>query len=79
MELISIKKFAALTAKHNKDIDQKEFEKSLQVVLHDKQNGVECVNCGAPIWAAGSATTGSYMCFTCITGEVDDSDDFEFF
>ena len=30
--------------------------------------------CGAPIWAAGSAITGSNLCFTCTTGEADDSD-----
>lgn len=33
--------------------------------------------CGAPIWAAGSAITGINMCFTCTTGEADDSEDYE--
>ena len=33
--------------------------------------------CGAPIWAAGSAITGTYLCFTCTTGEADDSEDYE--
>ena len=32
---------------------------------------------GAPIWAAGSAITGSNLCFTCTTGEANDSDDYE--
>lgn len=35
------------------------------------------MNCGSPIWVAGSALVGSYMCFTCLTGEADGSDDFE--
>ena len=33
--------------------------------------------CGAPIWAAGSAITGTKMCFSCTTGEADDSEDYE--
>jgi len=33
--------------------------------------------CGAPIWAVGSAITGTNMCFTCTTGEADDSEDYE--
>ena len=28
-------------------------------------------------WAAGSAITGSNLCFTCTTGEANDSDDYE--
>ena len=37
----------------------------------------KCMICGAPIWAAGSAITGSNLCFTCTTGEANDSDDYE--
>jgi len=77
MQPISIKKFAESTAKDNKDIDQKELEETLREVLADKKNGAKCMICGSPIWAAGSAITGSYMCFTCITGEADDSEDYE--
>lgn len=33
--------------------------------------------CGASIWAAGSAITGMNRCFTCTTGEADDSEDYE--
>ena len=29
------------------------------------------------IWAAGSGVTGTYLCFTCTTGEADDSEDYE--
>ena len=35
--------------------------------------------CGQPIWAAGSAITGTYMCFTCTTGEADGSGDYEIY
>ena len=74
---ISIEKFADLTAKNNKDISRKDLIKSLKATLEDKKNGVKCCQCGNPIWAAGSAITGMNMCFTCITLESDDSEDYE--
>ena len=77
MQPISIKKFAEMTAQNNKDINQNELEETLREALKDKKNGARCMICGSPIWAAGSAITGSNMCFTCITGESDDSDDYE--
>jgi hypothetical protein len=46
-------------------------------MLKAKQNGAKCMICGVPIWADGSAITGSYMCFTCTTLESDDSEDYE--
>jgi hypothetical protein len=39
-----------------------------------KMTDVECMNCGRPIWRM-VANLG--MCFTCITGESDASDDYE--
>ena len=33
--------------------------------------------CGAPIWAAGSAITGTYLFFSCTTGEADACEDYE--
>ncbi|MGL5440762.1 MAG: hypothetical protein ACRDA4_10370 [Filifactoraceae bacterium] len=77
MQPISIKRFAEMTAKNNNDIDQHNLEETLREVLKDKKNGAKCMICGSPIWAAGSAITGSYMCFTCTTGETDDSEDYE--
>jgi len=74
---ISIKEFAKKTAKQNKDIDEKELTKSLKEALEAKKNGAKCCQCGQPIWAAGSGVTGSYMCFTCMTLESDDSEDYE--
>jgi hypothetical protein len=77
MVKISIEKFADMTAKANKDINKKELIADLKATLKAKQNGAKCMICGAPIWAAGSAITGSYMCFTCTTLESDDSEDYE--
>lgn len=51
--------------------------KALEETLEAKKKGAKCMICGQPIWAAGSAITGTYMCFTCTTGEADDSDDYE--
>jgi len=41
-----------------------------------KQRQARC-QCGNPIWAVGTAMTGSPLCFTCITGEHDCSEDYE--
>jgi hypothetical protein len=74
---ISIEKFADMTAKANKDINKKELIEDLKATLEAKKNGAKCMVCGSPIWAAGSSVTGSYMCFTCMTLESDDSEDYE--
>lgn len=74
---ISIEKFADITAKNNKDINREDLIKSLKATLEDKNNGSKCCQCVNPIWAAGSAITGIHMCFSCITLEADDSDDYE--
>lgn len=74
---ISIKKFADMTLKHNKDMARQELVAALQSSLTTKKNGASCIVCGAPIWVAGSAITGTNMCFFCTTGEANDSDDYE--
>ena len=74
---ISIEDFADATMKNNKGYNRKELIRTLEETLKAKKNGAKCVICGAPIWAAGSAITGTYMCFTCTTGEADDSEDYE--
>lgn len=66
-----------MTLRNNKGYKRKELIQTLEDTLHAKRSGVKCVICGAPIWAAGSAITGTYMCFTCMTGEADDSEDYE--
>lgn len=74
---ISVENFADMVMKNNKVYKRKELLRTLQETLQDKRNGAKCIICGQPIWAAGSAITGTYMCFTCTTGEADDSEDYE--
>ncbi len=74
---ISIPEFADMVMKNNEGYDRKELIHDLEHTLSAKRSGAACMICGAPIWAAGSAITGTYMCFTCTTGESDDSDDYE--
>lgn len=42
-----------------------------------KKDGATCNQCGNPIWAIGSAVVGWNGCFTCISGETDNSEDYE--
>ena len=74
---ISIEEFADSTMKNNKGYNRKELIRTLEETLQAKKAGATCIICGAPIWAAGSAITGTYMCFTCTTGEADNSEDYE--
>ena len=74
---ISIPEFADMVMKNNKGYDRKELIHDLENTLRAKRSGAACMICGGPIWAAGSAITGTYMCFICTTGEADDSDDYE--
>ena len=75
---ISIEKFADMVMKNNKgQYKRDELLAALRSAREAKKNGAVCVQCGAPIWAAGSAITGTDMCFSCITGEADDSEDYE--
>ena len=67
---ISIEEFADGVVKNNRDA-------TLREALAAKKNGARCMICGAPIWAAGSGVTGTCLCFTCTTGEADDSEDYE--
>ncbi len=77
MQPISVEAFASMVMKNNKGYRKKELVKTLNETLTAKKNGAKCMICGAPIWAAGSAITGSNLCFTCTTGEANDSDDYE--
>lgn len=77
MQPISVEAFASMVMKNNKGYRKKELVKTLNDTLTAKKNGAKCMICGAPIWAAGSAITGSNLCFTCTTGEANDSDDYE--
>ena len=71
---ISIEEFADGVVKNNKDANRRELIAALRESLAAKKNGARCMICGAPIWAAGSGVTGTYLCFTCTTGEADEAD-----
>ena len=77
MIAISVNKFADMVMKNNKGYRRKELIETLNSTLQAKKGGATCMICGTPIWAAGSAITGTNMCFTCTTGEADDSEDYE--
>lgn len=74
---ISIEKLIEQMAKSNKGLNKKETKKSILEASERKMNGAKCIQCGQPIWAIGSGVTGTDMCFTCNTGEADDSEDYE--
>lgn len=59
---ISIEEFADGVVKNNKDTNRKELIASLREALAAKKSGARCMICGAPIWAAGSGVTGTYLC-----------------
>lgn len=76
---ISINDFVEKTLKASPgQFTRKGLYDALKATLEAKKRGVSCCICGSPIWAVGSAVTGSYMCFSCTTGEADDSEDYEF-
>lgn len=75
---IKIKEFAKKYVETNKDEKLDDVIKRLEESLERKNSGVKCSCCGSsPIWALGSALGGFEGCFTCITGETDDSNDYE--
>ena len=74
---ISVEEFADGVVKNNKDTNRKELIASLRESLAAKKSGARCMICGAPIWAAARDLTGPHICFTCTTGEADDSEDYE--
>lgn len=75
---ISIEDFVKQTIQANPETDTAPLTAACQEMLKHKHAGTTCAVCGiAPIWAAGSAFTGTPMCFTCMTGEADDSEDYE--
>ena len=74
---ISIEEFADGVVKNNKDANRRELIAALREALAAKKNGAGCMICGAPIWAAGSGVTGTYLCYTCTTGEADNSEYYE--
>jgi hypothetical protein len=77
MVRITVEKFAKRYVEGNQGEKIEDVKSRLKAALNEKKNGGKCQACGSPIWAIGSALGGFQGCFTCITGESDDSEDFE--
>lgn len=77
---IKVEKFARMYLKSNKDENLHDVIDRLNEALKRKKAGVKCSQCKTrSIWAIGSALGGFEGCFNCITGEADDSEDYEVF
>lgn len=74
---ISIEEFVKKYVKNNPDDGFTEGVNLFKNAVKRKKAGATCTYCGASIWAVGSAISGFDGCFTCITGEHDDSEDYE--
>lgn len=72
---ISKEEFAQKVVKNNKGEKKQNIIEAIVASLKDVRKGQKC-SCGNPIWVAGSVFVGN-SCFTCITGEVDASEDYE--
>ena len=73
---ISIDGFVKKHVRSNLGENVADLRASLKEAVEAKRDGCKCM-CGQPIWAIGTAIVGTDMCFTCMTGESDGSDDYE--
>lgn len=75
---IKVKEFAKKYVERNKEEKLVNVINNLNEALKRKKSGELCSICKSnPIWAIGSALGGFKGCFTCITGEIDDSNEYE--
>ncbi|GEN83662.1 hypothetical protein SLU01_19740 [Sporosarcina luteola] len=73
---ISIEAYVKKHCEGNPGENPQKLKENLKQAVKDKKNGATCSNCGQEIWAIGSAV--AYQgCFSCLTGEVDSSEDYE--
>ena len=72
---IQLSEYVKLHLKSNRGEKAADLTARLRFALEAYKAGRRCY-CGEPIWVIGSAQTG-LMCFTCITGESDPSEDYE--
>jgi len=75
---ITIEQFSKIYLEWNSEEKVEDVRLRFEAALKRKLNSDKCQVCGSPIWAFGSALSKFDGCFTCITGENDDSEDFEF-
>lgn len=74
---ISIDAFVKSTVKNNPTENKQNLKEAVIEAVELKKNGGKCSCCGSPIWAVGTSIVGWNGCFTCITGEADNSEDYE--
>jgi len=74
---INAEDFLKSYKENNPGEDVGSLREVLANVVEAKKNGAVCNQCKRPIWAVGSAVVGWDGCFTCITGEADNSKDCE--
>ncbi len=72
---IKLEKYVELHLKANPGTKRAELVARIEHALKAIKNGERC-QCGQAIWVVGSAEAG-LACFTCITGEVTPSEDYE--
>ncbi len=68
--------FTYVTPKQYFDIQQASECKgmhTLKELIQMSKNRGMCIVCGQPVWRLGDCD----MCFSCTTGEADNSDDYE--
>jgi hypothetical protein len=64
-------------ANHDNPKEKRQDVIKLKSAVAAKHEGACCSQCGQPIWAIGTAIAGWNACFTCLTGEAHDSEDYE--
>jgi len=74
---ISIDDFLKSYKKTNPQEDVDSLREVLIATVQSKKDGAVCTQCKQPIWAIGSSIVGWNGCFTCISGEAENSDDYE--
>lgn len=77
MKRIPINRYAKKHIQRNPGETISDVKEALKATVQRQKDGAGCAVCGQPIWALGSTFSGFDGCFTCITGESDDSADYE--
>jgi hypothetical protein len=72
---IRLRDYVRLHLKSNPVYKEADLTLRLRETLEEYKAGVRC-SCGTPIWVIGSVEVG-HMCFKCITGSTDSSEDYE--
>ena len=74
---INVDEFIESYKKNNPQENTKDLRTALMDAVKNKKSGCKCSICENPIWAIGTSIVGWNGCFTCISGEADNSEDYE--